>query len=146
MAGPTTAHPGLDPRPPGHTARSAVTYAALAIVAIGALWVATRLVAQPSRIARITFVNPTVYDIDIEARGRDAGGGVVVGTAARRTTTTLLEVLDQGSTWVFSFAAQGHEGGELIVERAELEGNEWRVSIPATVGDALRASGAPSPP
>ena len=58
----------------------------------------------------------------------------------------LVRVYDSGDVWVLRFAAQGKEGGEVRVTRAQLAGDGWNVVIPEQVGAQLRANGAPDPP
>ncbi len=105
-----------------------------------------RLVARPAYVERVTFENPTAYDLTVDVTGADHDGWLAVCTARRGTTATARRVIDQGDTWIFRFGAQGREGGELRVARRELERTGWKIAIPEAVGERLREQGAPLPP
>ncbi len=117
----------------------------VALVGLALFGLLTRFLAGPNFIERITFENSTVYDVSIEAAGPDRDGWVSIATARREATTAAEEVPDLGDEWVFRFSAQGENGGELRRTRAQLASDEWRVDIPESVGEQLRAAGAPPP-
>jgi len=102
--------------------------------------------SAPQFIERIFIENPTDYHLSIEVTGVDRDGWVPVSTARRNATTVGEEILDVGEVWIFRFAAQGEQAGELRLTRTELERADWLVRIPARVGDELRAKGAPLQP
>jgi hypothetical protein len=54
--------------------------------------------------------------------------------------------VDQGPTWTIHFSAQGRDGGDVTVERSQLERDGWVYRIPDSVIDDLRTAGAPRPP
>lgn len=120
--------------------RPAHLFVALGAIALFVL--VTRLLAGPNFIDRISFENPTIYDISIEASGPDRDGWVAIATARPEATTAAEEVLDIGDEWVFRFSAQGVSGGELRLTRAQLADDAWRVRLPESVGEQLRAAGA----
>lgn len=115
----------------------------VALAAIALFVVVTRLLAVPNFIERISFENPTVYDISIEAAGPDREGWSAIATARREATTAAEEIPDIGDEWVFRFSAQGDSGGELRLTRAQLASDDWRIHIPESVGERLQAAGAP---
>lgn len=104
------------------------------------------LFESPPFVARITFVNPTEYDLAINATDADRDGWTPVGTARRKSTTVHEEIIDKGEVWIFRFGGQGDVAGELRVTRAELEGTNWMIRIPDRIADELRAKGAPPTP
>jgi hypothetical protein len=106
----------------------------------------SRIAFQPHFIGRISFENPTVYDVRVEVGDAGRAGWMVVTTARRKSTTVAQEVYDIGDVWVLRFAEQGKGGGEVGVTRAQLAGDGWNVVIPEQVGAQLRANGAPDPP
>jgi hypothetical protein len=55
-------------------------------------------------------------------------------------------VVDQGEVWLFRFDSQGKTGGELRLNRSELEASGWRIAIPDEVGTRLADAGAPPTP
>ena len=91
--------------------------------------------AAAPTVERVTVVNNSVYDIG--GAGTGDGGTLSLGTAPARTTTDVKDVIDQGSTWVLHFTAQGEDGGELRIERAALDRAGWRVVIPTAVTERL---------
>ena len=48
--------------------------------------------------------------------------------------------------WTFRFAAQGADGGELRLSRAQLESGRWTLEVPAAVAERLAAAGATPKP
>lgn len=131
------------------TPRIRLVHGAAVLVAIlGAACVvfAARFLDGPRFIDRITVENPTRYDIGIEVTSGDRDGWIAVGTVEYRETTIFEEIIDQGDVWLFSFSAQGEDGGELRVTRSDLERASWTVRIPGAVGDQLQERGVPFPP
>lgn len=117
-------------------------------IAVGLVLVLPRLsvlVETPAFVDQISFDNPTVYDLSIEVTGADRRGWLAIGTARRQEATTFEEIADQGEVWIFRFAGQGQGGGELRVNRSDLERSGWKVAIPERVGEELRAKGAAPP-
>jgi len=132
----------------GNTQRRLVV--GLATGAVGLLAVAgvTYLVglgAGPAAVARITFVNQTVYALDVDVSS-GTGSWSSAGFVPKQSTAVVEEVPDQGDMWVFRFAAQGRSGGEVHMIRAELERSGWRIDVPAEVGRRLADAGAPPTP
>ena len=112
----------------------------LAAAVLGVVMVspATRL---PSSVPRLSLANPTDYAVEIDVRGADEGGWLNLGSVRRESRYTIDEVLDQGDQWVFRFRYGGEDGGELVVSRAELRADRWRVTVPAEVGGRLQQEG-----
>jgi hypothetical protein len=50
-------------------------------------------------------------------------------------------VIDAGEQWAFRFAYGGTEQGQLVISRAELERSKWKVAVPDTFAERLRAAG-----
>jgi hypothetical protein len=118
----------------------------VAVVAAIALFVISNLAGTPAKtVARVTFVNNTAYDIEVNVSGAD-GGSLTLGTVRANRTTDVADVVDQGRTWVLHFGAQGVEGGEVRMDRGDLERAGWRVVVPAGVAQRLGDAGLqPSP-
>lgn len=114
----------------------------VAVLAAGALLLMWKPAAAPApTVERVTVVTNSVYDIDVGVAGTGDGGTLSLGTAPARTTTDVKDVIDQGSTWVLHFTAQGEDGGELRIERAALDRAGWRVVIPTAVTERLAGEG-----
>ena len=99
----------------------------------------------PAVVPSVSIKNASDYNIGVKVSGPD-GGWIGLGTAPKQSTTSVHEVIDQGDEWVFHFASQGRQAGELRVERADLEAAQWRIEIPNSAVQILRDSGAPLPP
>lgn len=114
-----------------------------AIVAIGVVLgpgVHTRSVVQ-----RLSVTNPSPYSLQIDITGVDHDGWLNLGTVGRDSGREFREVLDQGSTWVVRFRSGGHDAGEVVVTRADLERNGWELQVPQEVSERLmEANVAPS--
>jgi hypothetical protein len=117
----------------------------LGVVALLGLAIVSRLVPDPSNVDRVTIHNPTEYDLDVYARGGNEGW-TPIGIALAHSDTPFKDVIDLGDSWTFRFTGQGHDGGELVVTRTALAANDWKVDVPASVGDRIRATGAPPSP
>jgi hypothetical protein len=114
---------------------------AVAVVLAVAAWLAP----APAVVDRLRIVNPTPYNVAVEARADDHGW-VLIGVAARNATTTVEQVLDRGDHWTFRFSGQGRAAGSFTAARAELAEASWRLEVPASVGDRLAAAGTPVDP
>lgn len=116
-----------------------------AFAAVALLLALFRLLDQASFVARISFENPTAYDLGVEVGDPSGDGWLPIATAGRKGTTTVEQVLDVGDVWVFRFSAQGQDGGELRLTRAQLVEDGWKVAIPERIGTELQAAAAPPP-
>jgi hypothetical protein len=58
----------------------------------------------------------------------------------------MNDVIDHGGTWVFRFSAQGHDVGEVSVDRSQLAADNWELTVPSSVGAQLRDAGASPTP
>lgn len=133
-------------RSPSPLGRIRPAHALVGIAVAAMLLVARPVVDQPRFVGRISFDNPTAYDLTIDVSGPDGQGWMAVADARRNAVTLVEEVYDIGDVWVFRISGQGRDAGEVRITRARLEGDGWRVSVPAVVGDELRHQGAPPPP
>jgi hypothetical protein len=140
----------IEPRPIGDalalTRGVSPWYVVAAVAGIALLVVVARFLEPPSVVADITVDNSTRYDLAIEVSSGDSAGSMAVGSARRIASTTFQEVVDQGDAWTFHFSAQGTDGGEVRISKADLAKAGWKLTIPATVSDELQAKGAEFPP
>jgi hypothetical protein len=118
----------------------------LALVALLGLAAVARLVPSPTTVHRLTIRNATQYDLQVDASGGARDGWTPVGIALARSDTEVQDVIDHGDVWIFRFAGQGQDGGEVQVTRAQLEASGWQLTVPASVGDRIRSSGVPPSP
>jgi hypothetical protein len=120
------------------------------VVAVAAILVVAtlpRVLATPSRVDRVTLVNHTQYAVVVDVNGGHDDGWMGLGTAERETATDVRDVIDQGDVWTFRFTSQGYDAGEVRITKADLKRSDWKVVIPAAVGERLAGQGAtPTPP
>jgi hypothetical protein len=112
------------------------------LVLVMVLWVAA-CAGPPPRVDRITIVNQTGYDLDVDVAGPERGGWLPVAIVEAHSERVAEEVIDQGEVWVFRFSHWGDPVGELSLTRAELEGASWRVEVPAEVEERLQRLARP---
>lgn len=145
MNPPTVVQPDTSKRV-GHRLGIGVGIGVIGLVAAVALAFLVGLSSGPGTIARIVFENPTAYALDIEVSPGTGSGWTSAGSVRQASTAEVHEVIDQGDVWQFRFDSQGESGGELVLTRAELEDADWRIVVPAEVGDRLARAGAPPTP
>ncbi len=114
---------------------------ALLSATVAGVLLAGEVTRLPSVVPRITVVNPTQYNVQIDVTGLSRDGWLSLGGVRRETTKHLYEVIDQGNRWIFHFHYAGQDAGELSMSKAELRAGDWRLSIPPGVGARLRAAG-----
>ena len=98
----------------------------------------------PPTVERITIVNSTEYDIDVDVTGQDRQGWLPLAIVEARSEDAVEDVIDQGEVWIFRFEHFGDSIDELRLTREELEGSGWRVEIPPEVGQRLQELGRPT--
>jgi hypothetical protein len=111
-----------------------------ALVVLG-LIAATSWVSGVPTVDRLTVVNGTPYQLNVEVAGSQRGGGFDLGAVAPEGSTRMDEIADQGRLWVFRFSYGGLGAGEVILRRSALERSGWRVTVPAEIGRHVRAHG-----
>jgi hypothetical protein len=99
------------------------------------------------RTVDVTVSNPTEFDLTVEATGAHRDGWMPVGIVEAHSTMPIDDVVDQGHTWILRVTGQGVVGGEIRLDRSQLQHDSWRIVIPASIGERIREHGAePSPP
>jgi hypothetical protein len=126
--------------------RPRALWIALAVLAVLGLVGVSRLVPNAATVDRLTIRNDTGYDLDVDAANVSHDGWTPVGIALAHSSTQIDDVVDHGRVWAFRFSGQGHDGGELAVNRSDLAAAGWQLTVPASVSERLAAAGAsPSP-
>jgi hypothetical protein len=120
--------------------------AAAAVVAAGVAFAVIAAMRGPHFVHRVTVVNPTAYDLDVDATGAGRHGWVGVGTVRHGGSEAFQDVIDQGATWILRFSYGGQLAGELRFNRQELVRAGWRVTVPASFADPLVAAHISPPP
>ncbi len=136
------------PRPPSARApRRTVVIALVAVAAAVALVLAAQqLLPSPTSTRRITVKNPTPFHLEIDAAGTGSARAVTLGPIGREQEKTFEGVIDQGHQWIFRFASGGNDAGEMRVSRAQLEQDNWRITVADDVARRLQAAGVPPSP
>ena len=116
----------------------------IAIIVVVAVLMAASLdlLDEPNHISRVTIANPSEYALDVAVTSGGRHGWLALSGVPVGATRDFHDVLDQGNTWVFSFRAQGRDGGEMSMTRADLDASGWNITVPGQVLDRLRAAGA----
>ncbi|MGH8983357.1 MAG: hypothetical protein ACRDY6_05715 [Acidimicrobiia bacterium] len=117
-----------------------VVVAGVTVVLVGS-W----LFRGPAFIDRVTIVNDTAFDVNVDVAGSD---GRVLGLeyVTAGETTVVRDVIDQGGTWEFRFSYGGTDAGTLLRNRSALERSNWTVEVPQEVEDRLETAGYTPPP
>lgn len=102
--------------------------------------------APPEHVDELIFENGTDFHLKIEVSDQEGESWLTVGTVEAESTKAFPRVIDQGEVWLVRFHGQGRMGGELRVDRSELESDGWRLVVPESVADDLRGQGALPPP
>jgi hypothetical protein len=100
----------------------------------------------PEYADELTVENGTDFHLQINVSGGDGESWLRVGIVEAESTKVFSGVIDQGEVWLFRFHGQGRVGGELRVDRSQFESDGWRLVVPESVADELRAQGALPPP
>jgi hypothetical protein len=100
----------------------------------------------PEYVDELTVENGTDFHLRIDVSDGEGESWLSVGTVDAETTKAFSRVIDQGEVWLFRFHGQRRLGGELRVDRSQLESDGWRMVVPESVADELRAQGALPPP
>jgi hypothetical protein len=111
-------------------------------VVLALVWL-TACSAPPPTVDRITIVNRTAYDFNVEVARPDGGGWLPVTIAEARSEDVAEDVIDQGRLWMFRFLHWGDPVSELSLTRADLVEGRWRVEVPEEVEERLRQLARP---
>lgn len=122
----------------------AVVFAAAATVA--GLWLVMQSTALPEHVEELTVENGTDFHLRVEVSDGEGDSWLGVGTVEAESTEAFPHVIDQGEVWTFRFHGQGKTSGEIRVDRSQLESDGWRLVVPESVADELRAQGVLPPP
>jgi hypothetical protein len=116
----------LTPRP---RTSSAIGAAALAALVVVGFLGASRLVADPKVVSRITVANPTDDLVNVVAVD-DGGAHLPLTIVEPRRKSVTHDVIDQGDTWTFVFRTGGRTVAKVQMSHDELERARWRVAVP----------------
>lgn len=135
----------LKPLPvPLQRSREAIGTAAAAVVVLVVVAAVLPLLRGPASVPRLTLVNPTAYQVNVETSGASGNGWFDLGSVPREREVPLEGVADQGERWTFRFSSGGVFASEMVLSRADLEHGKWRVHIPDGIALPLHDAGLPT--
>jgi hypothetical protein len=118
----------------------AVAVLAVAVTAVGALWLVQAAIGGRPSYRTVTVDNRAGVPLQVDAA--DAGGvRLGLGQAGPRATTTFSEVVDLGATWTFVVSYGGQEVLRQTVDGRDLAARGWTVQIPESVTMELERQG-----
>ena len=138
----------LDPPRASGRNRRPVALIALAVSAsaVALLFAAQRLAPAGPSVRRVTVTNPTPYHLEIDAAGVGRAHAVTLGAVPREQEKTFDDVIDQGAVWIFRYSSGGTDAGEMRVPRAQLQRDNWKITVADEVARRLQAAGVPPSP
>ena len=107
--------------------------------------ITTWLVDSPARVP-LTVVNNTNYELTIATSKPGTNSWLPLLVINPGEERTVQGAIDPGPEWLFRFAGQGRDGGEIAVTRDELRDAGWRFEVPPAVVAQLEEAGATPPP
>jgi hypothetical protein len=121
--------------------RSVPSVWVILLVVLGALLCVVMALAlrDPGVVPRVTLVNPSVRQINVDVRGSATGDRLILDTVPARGRADNFDVLEQGDDWIFGFSSGGVDGGSLRVSRAKLAADGWRLTVPDEVVERLQS-------
>jgi hypothetical protein len=117
-----------------------------AAVTVAGLVLVMQSTGLPEYVDELTVENGTDFHLQISVSGGDGESRSRVGIVEAESTKVFPGIIDQGEIWLFQFHGQARLGGELRVDRSQLESDGWRLVVPESVADELREQGALPPP
>jgi len=109
--------------------------------AAGSLLFGVSLLELPHLVPRLTVVNDSDYQVEVEVSRPARDGWVDLGAVDPRSQKASEETFDQGRDWVLRFSYGGLDAGELAVSRSDLIANQWKIAIPPAVAERLGGAG-----
>lgn len=124
------------------TDRAVLALAALAVAvtAVGVLWLAVAAAGGRPDYRTITVDNRAGLPLQVDAVASD-GGRLGLGLAGAKGVTSFHELPDLGRTWTFVFSYGGKELLRQPVGGRELAGDGWTVQVPGEVTMELERQG-----
>jgi hypothetical protein len=122
-----------------------VGFAATFPFAVVALLVAASGLRLPGHVDEVMIDNPHDWPAHVQVTDGDRDGWVGVGTVSREAERGFLEIVDQGEVWIFRFSYAG-KAVELRISGAQLEDDDWRVTVPDEFAETLRTAGVAAAP
>jgi hypothetical protein len=95
----------------------------------------------PALVSRVTVANPTLYGVEVDVTSAPQDAWLGLGGFPPESSRDSFQIIDQGRNWLFRFSYGGQEIGRMAMSRAELQRSQWRVTVPAELGDRLEAAG-----
>jgi hypothetical protein len=116
---------------------------ALAVVAVAFALGVGSVTRESAFVPTVAVDNPTPYNLQVDVAVPGEGDVLALGTVPREGSRRFEQVVDLGERWLFRFSFGGEAVGEVVVPRARLEHDGWRLEVPAGVGQELADAGHP---
>lgn len=129
-------------RPRARSLRSVLATVAAATIGLVILGASC---AGEQPIDRLTIVNETPYDVEVQVTDAEKESWLTLGRAEHESSTVNDLVTDMGPTWVFRFHYGGRTVGEVTIDREELARARWRLEVPSAVAERMRELGFEPP-
>jgi hypothetical protein len=131
----------IEPSPPrARRVGDAARVVLIAVLVAALLAIAVRITDGPTFVDRVSVVNNTGYDLDVDVTNASHDGWLPLSVATAGTTDVTRDVIDMHDTWVFRFSHEGTPAGELQMSRDQLARDGWKVQVPARVAQQLRTA------
>lgn len=132
--------------PPTSTPRDDIILLVVTAVTLGLVfWLVAPALEVPAQVDRITIENQHPWPAHLEVNEPGDDGWLGIGTVDQDDDKTVQSVSDHGDRWVFRFSYAGQRS-ELHVTRAQLERDDWHVTVPDDFARRLRDAGQPHAP
>ena len=118
---------------------NALRVAVVVVVSVATFLGVSHLLERPPFVERLSIVNGTSLQLDVDTSDRRAGAWTPAGGVDPRTTTAFPDVVDHGDTWWFRVIA-GDRSAVWSVSRAQLDRDHWRIELPRAAVDELGAA------
>lgn len=122
-------------------ARRALWASSAVVVGAAALMGMTALLRGPEFVDHVSIDNRSAYDLDVAVTDAQRTGLLGLTTIGPHQGDRVEDVIDQGDTWVFVITRASDEIARIRIPRHDLAANGWRVTLPASLEEALRANG-----
>jgi hypothetical protein len=119
-------------------------WAAIAAAFVALLVPLLQVLGDTSR-DRVSFTNPTPWEIDVTLLVGPAHSRMPLATVGPQRTVSVEEIAVPDGDWVFELSAWGQDGRVTLSHR-QLQAAANRVGVPAALVRALEAAAPPHSP
>jgi hypothetical protein len=125
------------PAPSPSTLANPIVGAVATVLLVSAFIVGARGLELPAQVDRITIRNPHPWVAHVTVAGATADQRLPIGTVPREAERSYKGIVDQGDTWIVTFAYAG-QSVDVAVARDDLARADWTVEVPDDLAQRLR--------